>query len=231
MGGTAFGPGAAEAADHNRRMLRRLLAFVIWSAVAASAVFWLLRLAVDAPPAPPHASTVAFAPSGRADWTPVLGRPAPQAVEEDDQEAEVDEAEASRFRLLGVVAPRSPRERDGVALISVDDAPAKAFRVGSAVDGATVLQSVHAFGASLGPLGGPAAVELQLPALPPPATGTLPPPGSAAAPPRPAVVPMPRALGLPGVRPPMAAPPAVAPQLQDESLPDGGDTGGRPDAS
>ncbi len=213
MGGTAFGPGAAEAADHNRRMLRRLLAFVIWSAVAASAVFWLLRLAVDAPPAP------------------VLGRPAPQAVEEDDQEAEVDEAEASRFRLLGVVAPRSPRERDGVALISVDDAPAKAFRVGSAVDGATVLQSVHAFGASLGPLGGPAAVELQLPALPPPATGTLPPPGSAAAPPRPAVVPMPRALGLPGVRPPMAAPPAVAPQLQDESLPDGGDTGGRPDAS
>ena len=213
-------------------MLRRLLAFVIWSAVAASAVFWLLRLAVDAPPAPPHANTVAFAPSGRADWTPVLGRPAPQPVEEDDEEAGVDEAAASRFRLLGVVAPRSPRDRAGVALISVDDAPAKAFRVGAAVDGATVLQSVHAFGASLGPLGGPAAVELQLPALPPPATGTLPPPGSTAAPPRPAAVPMPRALGLPGVRPPMAAPPAVVPQLQDGALPeDGNHSGGGPDAS
>lgn len=212
-------------------MLRRLLAFVIWSAVAASAVFWALRLAVDAPPAPPHANTVAFAPSGRADWTPVLGRPASQAVEEDNEADEVDEAAASRFRLLGVVAPRSPRARDGVALISVDDAPAKAFRVGSAVDGATVLQSVHAFGASLGPLGAPAAVELQLPALPPPATGTLPPPGSAASPPRPTDVPMPSALGLPGVRPPTAAPPPVMPQRQDESLPDGGQSGGGPDAS
>lgn len=219
-------------------MLRRLLAFVIWSAVAASAVFWALRLAVDAPPAPPHAPTVAFAPSGRADWTPVLGRPAPQAVEEDDEEAEVDEAMASRFRLLGVVAPRSPRARDGVALISVDDAPAKAFRVGSAVDGATVLQSVHAFGASLGPLGGPAAVELQLPALPQPATGTLPPAGSTGVPPpRPAAVPMPRAIGLPGVRPPTAVPPPVmpspvVPQGPDGALPeDGSDAGGGPAAS
>lgn len=228
----ADGPGSTGTADDNRRMLRRLLAFVIWSAVAASAVFWLLRLAVEAPPAPPHASTVAFAPTGRADWAPVLGRPPPETLPEDDEEAEVDAAAASRFRLIGVVAPRTPRDRQGVALISVDDGPAKAFRVGAPVDGATVLQSVHAFGASLGPLGGPAAVELALPALPPPATGTLPPAGSTVAPPRPPAMPMPRAIGLPGVRPLVPTPPPVGTPGVDQALPEGGEAaGGGPDTS
>ena len=51
-------------------MQARLLAFVIWAAVAASAVFWLLRLWSSSPTAPAH--TVAVAPSTppRGDLTP-----------------------------------------------------------------------------------------------------------------------------------------------------------------
>jgi general secretion pathway protein C len=45
--------------------------------------------------------------------------------------------------------------------------------VGAPVDGGWVLQAVSQRSASLGPAGGVAAVQLELPALPPAATGTL----------------------------------------------------------
>jgi general secretion pathway protein C len=80
-----------------------------------------------------------------------------------------------RFRLIGVVAPRSAAARgEGVALIATEGKPPKAYRVGAAVDGELVLLAVHSRGASLGPRGQPAEVALDLPALPPPSTGTLP---------------------------------------------------------
>ena len=79
----------------------------------------------------------------------------------------------SRFRLIGVVAPRaSSAQAEGLALIATDGKPAKAYRVGREVDGELVLLGVHARGASLGPRGQPAQIDLQLPALPPPTTCT-----------------------------------------------------------
>jgi general secretion pathway protein C len=92
---------------------------------------------------------------------------------------------------------------------------AKAYRVGTVVDGSIVLQSVHRFGAALGPPGGPAQVRLELPQLPPPATGTLPAvPGAA---PVPAVAPVP--AFRPAMRPPIApqvAQPVVEDAAQDD---------------
>ena len=77
-----------------------------------------------------------------------------------------------RFKLIGVVAPRSTAARaEGLALIALDDKPARAYRVGAVVDGDMVLQTVHSRGATLGPRGQAAQVDLALPALPPPATG------------------------------------------------------------
>ena len=69
---------------------------------------------------------------------------------------------------------------------------------------ATALLAVHARGASLGPAGQPAQVDLQLPALPPPATGTM--PGSAG------LQPVPRVQALPPLPRP---PPQVLPPPQD----------------
>jgi general secretion pathway protein C len=149
-------------------MTARLLAFVVWAAVAATAVFWALRLLVSAPPAPPHTVAAADAGAARGDLARVFGAepvagPAPVAPA------------PSRFQLLGVVAPRpgSP-PRVAVALIAVDDQPARAYRVGAPVDDRLVVQAVQGRTVSLGPRGAPAEVQLELPSLPEAATGTLP---------------------------------------------------------
>lgn len=155
-------------------MAARLAAFVIWGAIAASALFWLLRLGVQAPGVPPHAVGVGDAAAVRADLSRLLGinaAPPPDAVVEAPPPADG----GGRYRLVGVVAPRQANRLEGVALIAVDGKPPRAYRVGAIVEGATVLQRVQARGVELGPRGGVTEVRLELPPLPPPNTGTLPP--------------------------------------------------------
>jgi general secretion pathway protein C len=151
-------------------MVARLAAFVIWAAVAASAVYWGLQLWVRPSAAPEHAAVVSAASGFSGDLRLVLGEDAPPPVATGD--APVVRADA-RYRLIGVVAPRSSGPgAQGIALIATDGKPPKAYRVGAAVDGELVLLAVHGRGASLGPPDRSSRVELQLPALPPPATGT-----------------------------------------------------------
>ena len=154
----------------------RLLSFVIWAAVAASAVFWALRLSAASPVAPAYTVAVAPAAAPRGDLTRVLGaapvRPLAGAA------VPVANALSSRFKLLGVAAPRQGGDRVGLALIAVDGKPARSFAVGAAVDGDLMLQSVHARGARLGARNAAAQVTLELPPLPPPATGSYQPPAA-----------------------------------------------------
>ena len=192
-----IGIGQGGAHD-NRRMSARFAAFVVWAAVAASAVFWALRLWSESIATPPHATVVSTAGAFQGDAARVLGGDAPIAA----TAGAVAPAD-SRFKLVGVVAPRDPRTRAetrpaadiaGVALIATDGKPAKAYRVGAAVEDDLVLQSVRTRAASLGPRGQPAQLELLLPTLPPPATAAQP---AAAA-------------GLPAIRPGIAGNPAAA---------------------
>ena len=187
-------------------MTARLLAFVVWAAVAATAVFWALRLLVSAPTAPPHTVAAADAGVARGDLARVFGAdpvagPAPVAPA------------PSRFHLVGVVAPRpgSP-PRVAVALIAVDDQPARAYRVGAPIDDRLVVQAVQGRTVSLGPRGAPAEVQLELPALPEAATGTLSmgSTGPAAAPP---VRPSPGGRGQPR-QPANEGPPQEPPQQE-----------------
>ena len=155
-------------------MLARLCAFVIWALVAASAVFWGLRLLVRAPAAPPNAVAVGDAAAIRVDLTRLLGAApvtAPMVVA-------VAEA-SSRFRLIGIMASRASAaagHRGGVALIAVDGKSPKAYAVGASLDGDLVLQSVSLRTAAIGSSLGAATVTLELPPLPAAATGTLPSP-------------------------------------------------------
>lgn len=194
-------------------MTARLLAFALWAAVAATAVFWGLRLAVRAPAAPPHA-VAAAGPAAAGDWSAVFGT----AAVATDGAAPAPPPEAERFKLLGVVAPRTGG-RGGVALLAVDDKPPRAVRAGAQVDGEWVLQEVRPRGISLGPRGGDAAVQLELPPLPPPATGSLPPAGAgpaATAGPRPSPI----APAPGGARPPpVATPAAVVPGMVQPVVP------------
>jgi general secretion pathway protein C len=193
----------------------RLLAFVIWAAVAASAVFWLLRLWTSSPSAPPYTVPVTTTAPPRSDLTAALGAP---AAAKEQAAAPVEPALASRFKLLGVAAPREGGDSTGLALIAVDGKPARGFKVGTVIEGDLLLQSVHARGAALGTKGAAPVVSLELPPVPgaqssprtpPPSVGTsglaLPGSGPIVSVPT-SIVPPPPNTGAPspGLRPPEA---------------------------
>jgi len=160
-------------------MFARLSAFVIWSLVAATGVFWALRLSASPPPVPPYAVAVGNAVAVRGDLSRLFGAPArAPSVAQATPEA------PSRFKLVGVMAPGSRAAQaevgQGLALIAVDGKPAKPFAVGARLDSDLVLQSVGLRTAAIGTAQGTRSVLLELPALPAPVAGTLPPPPAGA---------------------------------------------------
>ena len=181
-----------------------MAAFFVWALVAASVVFWSLRLLVRSPPAPSHSVAVASAVNAQTDLTRLLGA-APVAP---TAGAAMAPDAASRFKLHGVMAPKGKAadtpSGQGVALISVDGKPPRAFAIGSRLERDLVLQSVSLRTASIGPAQGGASVRLELPALPLPATGKMP----LAALQLPAPNP-----GLPAGNPPVIQGPVVTPAL------------------
>jgi general secretion pathway protein C len=211
-----------EAFNDNRRMLARLAAFVIWSLVAATAVFWALRFAARSPQAPPYAVAVGKSAPMRGDLTKLFGAPPIAAAA---PEAAAPEA-ASRFKLVG---------RDGAAAGPVCGSAGlragpdrrrrqagQGIPVGSRLDTDLVLQSVGHRSASLGPAQGERSVLLELPALPPPATGVLPGPGAPAAvvppsPPAMRMLPAPAAPAQPA--PIMPSAPVMQPQPVPAAVP------------
>ncbi len=153
---------------HNSPMLAKTSAFLIWAAVAGAAVFWGLHLSGSAPEAPPHAQPAPVATVVRSDLGRLLG-PDPASPSAESQ-APLAVAQQSRFQLLGVIAAGSGGSA-GWATLAVDGKPPRTFRVGSAVDGSSVLQKVSARGVEIGPRGGAPVVTLQLSPLAPAATG------------------------------------------------------------
>lgn len=82
----------------------------------------------------------------------------------DDEEAPAVNA-AGRYKLIGVIA-QGGRSGLGSALIAIDSAPAKPYKVGDKLADALVLQSVSARGAALAPsMQEPASITLEVPPL------------------------------------------------------------------
>jgi general secretion pathway protein C len=153
-------------------MSTRWWTFAVWALASVTALYWGLKLFVAPLPVPARTPVAAAAPVARGDLTRLLGVDVtPVAAAPPAAEAPPD----ARFQLVGVVSPRSKQNSaEGLAVIAVDGKPARAFRVGAVVDGQTVLQSVGARGAQLGPRGGVALVALNLTPPAAAATGTLP---------------------------------------------------------
>ncbi len=153
-------------------MLARLSGFVVWALVAAGVVYWSLKLLVRAPTAPAHSVAVTGTAAVRGDLTRLLGASPVATVA-----AVAAPPQASRFRLHGVMAPKAqPAAKasgQGVALISMDGKPPRAYEVGARLDTGLVLQSVSLRGAAIGPAEGGASVSLEIPPLPPATTGRL----------------------------------------------------------
>lgn len=150
-------------------MMARLSAFVIWALVAGATVFWGMRLLVHARPAPANAVVVSEATPVHGDLSRLLGAEPVAVVAAAPQMS-------TRFRLLGVMAAKTGPQgvTPGVALISIDGKPARAFIAGATIEDQLVLQSVSLRSASIGPAEGATTFVLEIPPLPPPATGVLP---------------------------------------------------------
>lgn len=185
-------------------MAARWSAWWVWAALAGSLVFWGLRLAGPSRAPVPGVQTVATDQAVRGDVARMLG-----VVPAAPTGAPAAPPASTRFKLIGAVAAVGGGE--GWAVLAVDDRPPRTVRVGAKVDGDWVLQSVTTRQVLIGPPGGPAQVALDLPQLPPAATGTLPPagqmtpPGAVAGAAGPAGVP----VAEPPPMPPPMPPPAV----------------------
>jgi general secretion pathway protein C len=137
---------------------RRLITFFVWALVALCAVFWGLRLGT------PRAVTGGAAPAVRLS-EPVDPQALARLLGATGTVADAQPAAGARLVLAGVVAGPSGA---GAALISVDGAPARPYRVGREVPGALFLQSLQPRLARLGPQpDGPTTLTLELPALAP----------------------------------------------------------------
>ena len=186
----------------------RLASFAVWAVVAASAVFWALRMFAAAPAAPAHTVAVSATATPRGDLARLFGAEAPSPADPGAVAVAAPEL-ASRFKLVGLAATRTSGSREGLALLSVDGKPARPFRVGQSVADSLVLLSVQGREVQLGAAGGDAQLKIELPPLPPPTTGTLPPPGAA-----PLTLPRPGLVVPPGLATPprsQTIPPTIAP--------------------
>lgn len=202
------------------------MAFLTWAAVAATGVFWALRLFVPGEPTPVSGLAATRPAAPAADLSRLLGAaPAPPT----QGAAAAPAASDARFKLIGVVAQT---QGPGIALLSIDGKPARAFRAGAPVDGDWVLQQVGPLSATLGPAGGSPTLTLSLPPPPGAARGvpssggaaatTAPPqaPGGAA---RLSNQPLPPTAPLPGTPDPApaAAPADAEPGASAPALPEG----------
>lgn len=183
------------------------MALLVWGLLAACGGYWLIQLLAKPLAAPANALQVAEQRGGPADLTRLFGAAPVQAPEA----APVAE---SRFKLIGVVAPKNPRLNqtgEGVALIAVDGI-ARTVRVGAPVDGGLQLLAVDSRSARLGQGG---VVTMSLLLAPPTAatTGALAP-----------AMPSPTILGgnLPQAMPPQQQLPQQPPQPQQPQQPPNG---------
>jgi len=186
--------------NHNLRMSSRWTGFFVWALATACAALWGFKIFAATRPVPPTATTPAATVVAEGPMVRLFGAP-PEAP---DDSPPPPPPESDRFQLVGVIAPRGGG--DGFALVSVDNQPARAWKVGAMVEGSTSLVSVAKRSAGFGPSGGPASFTLELPEPAAPETGTL--PAAVSQPNGPA--PTPRPVGAPVLQQPgMVIPGAV----------------------
>jgi general secretion pathway protein C len=191
-----------EVLNHNPRMSSRWTGFFVWALVAACTAFWAMKIFAATRPVPPGAQAPQVV-AANGPMERLFG-----AVVVPTAPANTPPPESSRFQLVGVIAPPAGTAQGGYAVVSLDNQPARTWRVGATVDGNTSLLSVSKRGADFGPQGGPSSFSLQLPEPTPAETGTL----------QPAISqPDPAQLQQQQMQPQMQ-PPQMQPQMQQQNV-------------
>ena len=138
------------------RIVLHLATLLMWLAAVGSAVYWVLH--INARQSGNNMPVIAIAKADQPDPTSLakaLGATAPQAA------APVNVS--NRFALKGVVSGALGKE---AALIVIDNKPAQAFRIGSAIEDGLILQSATARKVTLSATpNGPAVMVLEMPPL------------------------------------------------------------------
>ena len=185
-------------------------------------MFWGLRVFSRPLEMPAHAqpvSTSAGSPAAVARlFASAPGAPA---------SAVAPPAASARFKLVGVMAPRSAGS-GGVALISVDGQPPRAYRPGAVVTDDVVVQQLGQRSARLGAPQGGASFTLELPALPAAQTGNLPNANGVASPVTRMAPASPPGMPRPAAGPPQSAPASVPPPAQPPAQPEQAPEGAPP---
>lgn len=140
----------------------RLSTLTLAAIAAASIVYWGLRW--SEPISTPRGNGEGYSQSpidtGRV--AQLLGAASKPADE--DAAAPAGDA-AGRYKLLGVIA-QGKGSGLGSALIAIESAPAKPYKVGDRLSDDLVLRSVSARGAALAPnMQAPASITLEVPPL------------------------------------------------------------------
>jgi general secretion pathway protein C len=204
-------------------MASRFFALVVWAAVAASVAYWGLRWLSRPAAVPANATPVSLDAAVKGDLRRLLLPPAKPTAGAAQNLSEAATL-TGRLKLLGVVAPRNEGETSGVALLSLDGKPARAVRIGMVIDGDYMLRTIDQHSIGIGKADGPVAASMDLPLMPPPATGAL------VTPPVLRSTSMPSVAAMQGGQqtPPSDAGNQAAPQGNDLSTPPGRPTMGRP---
>jgi len=151
-------------------MSSRWCGFFIWALVAASAAFWGIKIFSATRPVPAGAQTPTVSAAAAGPMERLFG-----AVVAPASAAPVLHPESERFQLVGVIAPPAGTgTAGGLAIVTIDGQPARAWPIGSTLDGNTTLLAVSKRTADFGPSGGPSAFTLQLPEPSAAETGRLP---------------------------------------------------------
>ena len=139
----------------------RCVTLTRWLAAVTGAVAWAVPMLRQPTPMPSQAAMGGMpVPAIAGSLERLLGTSAPTAAK-----AAAALAPQSRFKLLGVIVPLHSGA-SGLALISVDDKPARAVAVGREVDpGIRVLAVAHRR-VELGQSAGAPIIVLELPSLP-----------------------------------------------------------------
>lgn len=138
------------------RLVLHVATFCTWLLVAGSATYWVLHTTKSrGPKNAPAAAMVKVELADPAGLARILGATAPQAA--------IPVSASNRFSLKGVVSGALGKE---AALIVIDDKPARAFRVGTAIEDGLILQSATARQVTLSATpNGPALMTLDMPPL------------------------------------------------------------------
>lgn len=122
----------------------RGLSFLVWALAAASATYWVMRLA-----ARPLTGSAAITESAGDTWVDGPSVARALGVLRASGDNTPAPAAASRLSLSGTVAAAGGKR--GVALIAIDGKPARPYAVGSTVEPGLLLLALEPQRALLGP--------------------------------------------------------------------------------